>query len=575
MANNYDEYEYDDNDSERVSSVATIAKKIGIILLIIVAIVIILFLIKGCSGKSNNAEYNGKNAKFEYESSLLEAGKTYFNNNSLEMPKSIGACSQVTLQELIAKGLVDIKKYENCNSIETYVRVCELENMSMQYTPWFSCNDKTSNTEYGELKEGNIHDVIADSSYVEFKFLPKVLQKQESSLGPVEEVWKSDIKYVSYKTLSTKTYYRYRDQLFKWNVTKKLYYTSSGEKSVASDVKEYYVSSPSSKYTNSDNKTTDAYKWYTTTSKKEYALNSNGEKAFSSKAIGEYTMYDGGVVKTAWQTRTVTGTKDPTKYNVCSIDATSSYVIFQTAPCGSTGNEKYKYLRDTIYSCADPSATDQSVKGMEVKKGEKCYTYSAWGNTTLDSAKACDINKTDVCRSVSVTFYNWYKLVDSNDRTYYPSGASTASGEKTYYTSAPVTGAIRDLSTKATAYKWYYTDSTVTSNYTAVAPSGYISTEKTSDSKWGDWSKWSTSNPKISDGRNRQIESKVKIKLQEIKDTYSSDWVALNEDYMTEKQMYSVLQNKGYNVATLDDINNNGDIKYEVKMYLKNKKEGY
>ncbi len=573
MANNYDEYEYDDNERDTGRNISTLAKKIGILLLIVFAIIIILFLIKGCS-KTNKSNNNNKK-EFEYESSLLEAGKKYFENNSTELPTSVGACSTVTLQELIAKGLVEIAKYEKCNSLDTYVRVCELENMSLQYTPWFSCQDKTSDSEYGELTEGNVHNVIADQSYVEFKFMPEELQKEENELGPVEEVWKSDIKYVSYKTLATNKYYRYRDQLFKWKVTKNLYYTPNGEKTSASDVKEYYTSAPSSKYTNSDNKTTDAYKWYTTTSKKEYALNSNGEKAFSTKAIGDYNMYEGGVMKTAWRSRTVTGTKAPTTYYECSTSASSSYVIYQTSPCGMNGNKDYIYQRDIVYSCADPSSKTDSIRGMIVGKGGTCNTYSAWSSATLDPNKACDTSKTDTCQSLTYTFYNWYKLVDSNDRTYYPSGASTASQENTYYTSAPVSGAIRDLSTKATAYKWYHTETSITDKYTAVAPSGNVSAEKTSDSKWGDWSKWSKSNPKISDGRNRQIESKVKIKLQEIKNTYSNDWKALDSNFMSEAQMISVLQNKGYKVGTLEDINNNGNIRYEVKMYLRNKKEGY
>ena len=172
---------------------------------------------------------------------------------------------------------------------------------------------------------------------------------------------------------------------------------------------------------------------------------------------------------------------------------------------------------------------------------------------------------------VSATFYNWYKIVDNGDRTYYPSGASSAAGEKVYYTSAPVNGAIKDQSTKTTAYKWYTKQTTTTSNYTAIAPSGYVSATKTNDSKWTDWSKWSKSNPKTSDGRNRQIESRVKIKLQEIKSTSSTDWANLSTDYMSRDQLIRVFANKGYKVSSLKDINNAGEIRYQMKMLVRNK----
>ena len=568
MANNYDEYDDYDETEEESGSSSSLLKKIGIALLIIIAIIIVLLLIKGCSGKSGNK----KNSKeFEYESALLEGGKTYFQNNQIELPKVVGECTTVSLQDLIEKGLVETTKFEKCNSVTSEVRACMLENTTIQYTPWLTCNDKVSEDEYSPAVEGTVHDVIADQSAVEFLFLPQVLTKGEDSLGEVEEVWKDDITYVSYKTLATNTYYRYRDELYKWKVVRKVYYTKNGEKTDANDVKEYYTSSPSSKYNESDNKTTEAYKWFTTTSTKEYALAENGGKKFSATPIGDYNMNEGGVVRTMYQTRTVTGSHAPTKYYLCTTDASGRYAVTQTVNCPSDHNPDYKYLKEVFYSCADPSSTSQSVLGQKVDQNQTCKTYSAWKTTS----EACDTSNSELCRSVSVTFYNWYKLVDSGDRTYYPSGASTAAGENTYYTKAPVEGAIKDAATKSTAYKWYYTESTTTKNYTAVAPSGYVSTEKTSDKKWGDWSKWSKSNPKINDGRNRQIESKVKIKLQEIKGSTSGDWEDLDDDYLSEEALIKVYQNKGYKVATLEDINNNGDIRYQVKMLVRNKKEGY
>ena len=86
-------------------------------------------------------------------------------------------------------------------------------------------------------------------------------------------MWKDEIKYTSYKTIATTKYYRYRDKLFIWKISDKTYYTSTGEKKKASDVKEYYTVSPNNKYNLSSDKTTEAYKWFTTTGgTKTYAL---------------------------------------------------------------------------------------------------------------------------------------------------------------------------------------------------------------------------------------------------------------------------------------------------------------
>ena len=51
----------------------------------------------------------------------------------------------------------------------------------------------------------------------------------------------------------------------------------------------------------------------------------------------------------------------------------------------------------------------------------------------------------------------------------------------------------------------------------------------------------------------------------------STDWTDLSVDYMSEDQMIRVFQNKGYNIGTLKDINNNGEIRYQMKLLVRNK----
>ena len=64
----------------------------------------------------------------------------------------------------------------------------------------------------------------------------------------------------------------------------------------------------------------------------------------------------------------------------------------------------------------------------------------------------------------------------------------------------------------------------------------------------------------------------MQIKLQEIKGTTSTDWKDLSMEYVTKDQLINIFKNKGYNVSTLDDITNNGEIRYQTKMFVRNKK---
>ena len=89
-----------------------------------------------------------------------------------------------------------------------------------------------------------------------------------------------------------------------------------------------------------------------------------------------------------------------------------------------------------------------------------------------------------------------------------------------------------DESTKATAYKWYKEGAKRVSGYSATAPSGYPDATKTKDSKWTEFTSWSAKKP--------------------------------------ASARYN---DKGYKVEKLEDIMSNGELKYKVKMLIRNKKE--
>ena len=565
MSNNYDDYGYEDKDYDDGSAAK---KRILIGFLIVAAIIIVVLLIlKGCS--KNDKPKTPIEPTFNYEKTLLEAGKKYYENNIDLLPIANGECGIVELSTLESLGLVNPENFSTCDKSTTYVKVCVLPNGTKQYTPWLSCTEKNSDTEYADEKEGTISDIVPDESLVRFTFMPKRLKAGAQNLGPVEEMWKDEIKYASYKTVATTKYYRYRDQLFIWKISDKTYYTSSGEKKNSSDVKDCYTVSPNSNDNLSSDKTTEAYKWFTTTGgTKTYALNSNGEKVFSKTAIKDYVYADGGI-KIEYQTRTQTGSgSEPYHFYVCGKYSTSTVKKYQLGvKCGEDPEDpQLSYTFEEFYSCS--KGDYQSIEADRVKKGDKCYTYSDW----KDSSKSCDVSL-PTCRKITpVYYYNWYKLTGGT-KSYYPSGSSTASGEKVYYTDAPVAGATKDSSTKATAYKWYKATETETTEYTAVAPKGYADATKTNKSKWGDWTEYSTKNPKVSDGRNRQIETKTKIKLQEIKGTTDSSWEDLSTTYVSEEEMINIYKQNKYNVNSLEDINNNGELKYDIKMIIRNKKE--
>lgn len=564
MSNNYDEYGYEDKDYNDGSAAK---KRILIGFLIVAAIIIVVLLIlKGCT--KNNKPTEPTEPTFDYEKTLLEAGKKYYENNNDLLPIANGECGVVELSTLKSLGLVNPENFSTCDESTTYVKVCVLPNGTKQYTPWLTCTDKNSDTEYDSEKEGTISDVIADESLVRFTFMPKRLKAGAQNLGPVEEMWKDEIKYTSYKTVATTKYYRYRDQLFTWKISDKTYYTSTGEKKNASDVKEYYTLSPNSNYNLSSDKTTEAYKWFTTTGGEKVYKMKDGKKVYSREKIDDYIYADGGI-KIEYQTRKQTGGgSEPYHFYVCGKYSTSTVRKYQLGvKCGEDKEDpQLAYTFEEFYSCS--KGDRQSIEEDRVKKGDKCYTYGDWEYVM----NSCDVSKPTCRKTNPIYLYNWYKLTGGT-KSYYPSKSSTATGEKVYYIEAPIAGATKDTSTKATAFKWYKAREKETTEYTAVAPKGYSDATRTNKSKWGSWTEYSTKNPKVSDGRNRQIETKTKIKLQEIKGTSESSWENLSTTYVTEEEMINIYKQNKYNVNSLQDINNNGELKYDIKMIIRNKKE--
>ena len=108
-----------------------------------------------------------------------------------------------------------------------------------------------------------------------------------------------------------------------------------------------------------------------------------------------------------------------------------------------------------------------------------------------------------------------------------------------------------------------------TSSYYSTAPSSGAT--KTSQTKWTDWTDWDSKEPEKKDYRN--IETKTKIKLRPIKDATDGDFKDVSEEYMSEQELIEKYKSLGYEVNSLTDIVNNGELSYKIKMYVRNKKE--
>ena len=47
----------------------------------------------------------------------------------------------------------------------------------------------------------------------------------------------------------------------------------------------------------------------------------------------------------------------------------------------------------------------------------------------------------------------------------------------------------------------------------------------------------------------------------------------MSDEYLSEEELINTFKTKGYDVKTLDDIYNNGEIRYQLRMFIRNKKE--
>lgn len=373
-------------------------KIILIVLGVLVLALIIFLLIKGC---------NGNKVSGDMENDLLNAGKEYYRIDESLLPQASGECKTVTLGTLVEEELLSADKYGNCNKDKTYVKVCKLESGTYHYLPVMQCGSTLADDNFTKWSEGTESDLVKDKSDVRFTFKGEALEVSKENLATEEEGWADEIKGLNYKTISSTTYYRYRDLVYKWKTTTKSYYSESGA----------YITQPSSEYVSDSIQT--GWKWY-----KESDVNVASDKVMAKPfQMACYEPSSNSIVrKNIWKNGSIQ--TDPCK----AAGLESSFTI---------GEENYQYVR--TYTCDDP----ESGTAQALDKGNANTICSASCKTgTLSADKTTCTYKTknyyqgyyvsapesgakkDASTAAQVS-NKWYKVVTTITDKYYATAPSS------------------------------------------------------------------------------------------------------------------------------------------------------
>ncbi|MEG0798943.1 MAG: hypothetical protein RSD00_00890 [Bacilli bacterium] len=561
------EYSYEEDDFKEKKNNNN-KKIIAIILFVILGIIILLFLLRGCMGGK-------KPVKFDKENTLLQAGKEYYANNSKSLPTAKGICEKVTLDELVSLGLLDKSKYKDCKNDGTYVKVCSLESKKLHYVPILMCDSLNSEKLYGSFKKGKEKDLKADESDIKFAYKVEYLDAEEASLGKEESYWYNEVPYKKYKTVRNIKYYSYRDKQYLWNIKSSLYYPNN--KVNASEVKEFYVSSPAEGYVNKSNETANVVKWYKLlnhSTEKIYYMK-NGAPDYSETRPAGYNYNEGGVVirsRTRTFTKTNDGTKvSPNKYYRCTNPAKPGQidVSFQTCDKSSNG---YNVPAGEFYTCGTGGDKEVGINGYcasctvgsSSPDKTSCGDYGQWVNSstpcTGPAAVCQDLGRDRI-------LYKWYKY-NQEERSYFPSNSKTAAGEKTYYLTNPG-DCYKDYDTFATGYKWYNNVDSITGNYYSVAPQAGAT--RTSTFKYTPWTPWNSTYVQSVAGV-REVNTKNKLTVREIKDGTAEVWKEVNTEYTEDtNKIIESLKILGYDIKDFKDIIEIKDLRYNIELYYRNK----
>ena len=239
---------------------------------------------------------------------------------------------------------------------------------------------------------------------------------------------------------------------------------------------------------------------------------------------------------------------------------------------------------DYLNSDSETTVYKWYTQRQEITNSHKTYVCKDELGNLLSSETACEI-RTDNYNQNHKTYETCGLLnpnsIDVTDKyievgegticdskvikTYYPSGSSDASGEKVYYKEAPVDNAFMDLNTRTIGARYYKDVAVVTDNYYSTSPSS--TSMKTTDSRWGEWTDYSTTKPK--EYETREIETREKIKYALARE---DTWKLIDESELSMENLLSKIKSLNYeNINTLEDIDNSVNLKYTWKMQYRKK----
>lgn len=508
------DYEYEEENKHNRK--LRIIRRIGVVILLLLVFVFSFLFVRACFTDTDIVEVS------ENEKNLLSAAKEYYDKNYEKLPSEKGECVKVTLNTLIIDGFLKKNNYINCGGNNTYVKVCMLENKKKQWTPVLECDE--IRTYFEDWQQGDVSNLVADQSDVKFKFKGYSVEASDEKLGTTEEYWKNELPSGAFKTLGETTYYRSRDKLYIWTLNEKKYFPGNA----------YYASSPGKGYTYKDSQTT-AYKWY-------------------KEKVNKNVKYE----QKKWVKQANVKVTEP--YNVygCKKNETTMNIHYGFKKC----SEEKDYPVDsgvTYKACYSVIKTDD----------KKCYSCSI-GNLKEDKSSCgyyTDWQPVDYCKVGALCKTS---TGSTTTKVYYPSGSSSAAGEKAYYTSAPAGGYTHKTEGRK-VYKWYKLSKTGTSSVASNAKPDANAT-RTNKYTFGPWSKWTTK--KIVGTEFKQVQTKQKVKIQKYTDVKKEDFKEITNGYVTEKELIKAFQDKKHDVKTLKDINSNGKLKYKLQMYYRNRIEG-
>ena len=274
-------------------------------------------------------------------------------------------------------------------------------------------------------------------------------------------------------------------------------------------VKEYYKTAPSAEYNLTDDKGQTGYKYYKVVPAGKAYWN-NG--AYSETAPAGYP--NKGTSKQV----TLTRYRVVAKWRFVCKDSNVTGLILSDVECSKrkdeNGNPAKTHLEIDFSSGTQGMVTTCNGKDL-AQAGTECQGWSDWTTATCKEDNFTGVR----CESKAVTQYQWYKNT-TESRQYYPSKKATAAEESTYYLEAPAEGYIKDETSVATVYRYY--------KFIKLA----------------------------ADDKNATVE----------------EWVKINEKASSKEEMIKALQELKYEVETLEDINNEENLKYEVVLKYCNRK---